>query len=112
MTDNIGERIASLEAALKSFRHEMLKDNEYLRDKVDSIVTLLSRKVDRAYCYERHGKLDERLGEAEKDGKHSELEKRIRALELKAPAIIQQIVLVLSMGIVMAVVSHLINQLP
>ena len=109
---NIGERIAGLEVGLKSFRHEMLKDNEYIRNKLDFIVNLLPEKVDRSYCYERHDKLDEKVSELEKDGKYEKLTEKVNKLEQKTPVIIQQIVLVLSTGIVMAIVSYVIGRLP
>ncbi len=78
----IGERIASLEAEFKSFRHEMLRDNEYIRKKLDTITTLLPQKVDRPHCQVRHEK---------QNGRRDELVKRIRAVEQRTPAIIQQI---------------------
>lgn len=109
MTDNVGERIAGLEAAFKSFRNEMLKDTEYIRNKLDSIADSLSQKVDRPYCQDRHEKLDNKVGSLEKNGKHEELLKRIRVLEQKAPAIIQQIVLVLATGLMMAVITYFIK---
>ena len=112
MTDNIGERIAGLEVGLKSFRHEMLKDNAYIREKLDFIVNLLPEKVDRSYCYERHDKLDEKVGELERDGKYEKLAEKVGELEKKTPVIVQQIVLVLSTGIVMAIVSYLIGKIP
>ena len=96
MAENIGERVASLEAALKSFRHEMLKDNDYIKKKLDKIADTLTEKVDRPYCLDRHEKVNSRL----------------RTLEQKAPAIIQQIVLVLSMGIVTTIISYFISRLP
>lgn len=89
----IGERIASLEAEFKSFRHEMLKDTQYIMDKLDTIADSLSQKVDRPYCRERHEKLSEKVGELEKNGKREELLKRIRQLEQKTPVIVQQVVL-------------------
>ena len=109
---NIGERIASLEAEFKSFRNETLKDNEYIRNKLDFIANLLPEKVDRSYCHTRHDKLDEKIGELDKDGRYTALEERLRELEQKAPAIIQQIVLVLSTGIVMGVVMYWITNRP
>ena len=112
MSDNIGERIAGLEAEFKSFRNETLKDNEYIRNKLDYIANLLPEKVDRAYCHTRHEKLDEKVGELNKNGKYTVLEERLRELEQKAPAIIQQIVLVLSTGIVGGVVMYWITNRP
>ena len=109
---NIGERIASLEAEFKSFRNETLKDNEYIRQKLDYIANLLSEKVDRAYCHTRHEKLDEKVGELGKDGKYTSLEERLRELEQKAPAIIQQIVLGVSMGIAVAIISYVAGGVP
>ncbi len=103
MTDQIGERIASLEAEFRSFRQEMLKDNQYIKSKLDKIEEGLSNKVDREYCLNRHDRLDKQVEEAEKS---------IRALERQAPAVVKEIVLVLSTGIVMAMVSYLIGQLP
>lgn len=96
MSNQIGERLAGVEAEFRSFRHEMLKDNDYIKKKLDTIVETLTSKVDRPYCLDRHDTLNSRL----------------RTLEQKAPAIIQQIVLGLSMGIVIAVVSYLISRLP
>lgn len=112
MDTNIGERLAGIEAAFNSFRHEILDDNKYIRDKLDTIADSLSQKVDRTYCQDRHEKLGDKVADLEKDGKHDKLEKRIRALELKAPAIIRDIVLVFSTGTVMAAVSYLISRLP
>ena len=102
MSDQIGERIASLEAEFKSFRHEMLKDTAYIRGKVDDIADSLSQKVDRPYCQERHEKLGDRVSELEKNGKHIELLKRIRRLEQKVPVIVQQVVLAVMTAILTA----------
>lgn len=112
MTDNIGERIAGLEVGFKSFRDEMLKDNEYIRTKLDAIAESLTNKVDRSYCYERHDRLDEKVGELEKNGKYEKLAEKIGELEKKTPVIVQQIVLVLSTGVVMAIVSYVIGRIP
>ena len=109
---NIGERIAGLEAEFKSFRNETLKDNTYIRQKLDYIANLLPEKVDRPYCHTRHEKLDEKVGGLEKDGRYTTLDERLRELEQKAPAIIQQIVLVLSTGVVMAIISYAISRVP
>ena len=87
----IGERIASLEAEFKSFKHETLKDNTYIRDKLDVIIGLLPQKVDRSYCQTRHEKQDDRINEVEKNGKYEKLIERVRELEQRTPAIIQQI---------------------
>ena len=112
MTDNVGERIAGLEAAFKGFRNEMLKDTEYIRNKLDAIADSLSQKVDKPYCQDRHEKLNGKVAELGKNNKHSELEKRVRTLEQKVPAVVQQIVLVLSTGVVMTIISYLINRAP
>jgi len=93
---NIGERIASLEAEFRGFRSEMLKDNEYIKRRLDTIVDGLSSKVDRSYCYERHNKLDDVIGE----------------LRIKTPAIIQTIVVALTTGLVMALATYVIGHLP
>jgi len=102
MVDNIGERIASLNAEFKSFRTEVLKDNDYIKGKVDKIVEALPEKVDRQYCQERREKLHERVTEVEKNGRRDELLKRIRALEQKTPAIIQSVVLAIMTAVLTA----------
>ena len=106
----IGERMAGMEAEFKSFRHEMLKDTSYIRDKLDTIADSLSQKVDRPYCRDRHENLDDRIIKLGGNNKHKELEKRVRTLEQRVPAVVQQIALVLSTGVVMAIISHLISQ--
>lgn len=103
MPDNIGERIASLEAEFRAFRSEMTKDNEYIRQKLDYIADSLTEKVDKSDCNPKHEKLN---------GGYEKIVERITELEKKTPVIVQQIVLVLSTGIVMAVVSYLISGLP
>lgn len=102
MTDNVGERTAGLEAAFKSFRTETLKDMEYIRNKLDAIADSLSRKVDRPYCQDRHEKTDRRVMELEKNGKREEIMKRIRMLEQRAPAIVQQAVVAIITAILTA----------
>ncbi len=111
MADNLGERIAGLEVGFKSFRNETLKDNEYIRNRLDFIANLLPEKVDRAYCYERHDKLDEKVGELERDGKYEKLAEKIEELQKRAPAIVQYIVLVSVMGVVSAVISFVMDKL-
>jgi len=102
MSDNIGERIAGLEAEFKSFRQETLKDNAYIRAKLDLIVDSLSQKVDRVHCQARHEKLADRIAVAEKNGHREEILKRIRMLEQKTPAIVQQVVLAVMTAILTA----------
>lgn len=92
--DKIGERIASLEARFEGFQQrfdtfqdQMSTNQGLIMAKLDKIETIFeTRKI----------RVDDKLSEMEK----------------KTPAIIQQIVLVLSTGIVMAIVSYLIKQLP
>lgn len=96
MPDNIGERIAGLEAEFRSFKEQITTDNSYIKGKLDVIVAALSTKVG-LEAYEREtGKFNARLHD----------------VEIKSPAIIRDIVLVLSTGMVMAVVTYLIGQLP
>lgn len=99
----IGERIASLEAEFKSFRNEVLKDNDYIKGKVDKILETLPLKVDRPYCQERHEVLRGKLEEVSKNGRWEDVLKRIRALEQKTPAIIQQVVLAIMTAVLTAV---------
>jgi len=91
VANNIGERIASMEAAFNGFRNEVLKDNVYIRGKLDAIAESLSEKVDRPYCQGRHEKLEDKVSVLEKNGKRDEIMKRIRMLEQRAPAIVQQV---------------------
>jgi len=102
MAENVGERIASLEAAFKGFRNEMLNNNEYVRSKLDTIANSLSQKVDRPYCQDRHEKTDDRIVELEKNGKREEIMKRIRTLEQKTPVIVQQVVVAVITAILTA----------
>jgi len=97
------ERVARLETAfhdLKEFLEVQFKhvddDNAYIKQKLDGIVGILPSKVDNPDCDKKHGGLDERL----------------RRLEQRAPAVIQTIIIALTVGIVMAIVSYLIGQLP
>lgn len=96
MPDNIGERIAGLEAEFKSFKEQILSDNSYIKGKLDVIVAALSTKVG-LEAYERES------------GKFNS---RIHDMEIRSPAIVRDIVLVLSTGVVMAVITFLINRLP
>ena len=108
MTDNTGERIASLEATLKIFRNETQRDNLYIRSKLDAIADSLSQKADRSYCQARHEKLDDRIVEVEKNGKREETLKRIRILEQKTPAIIQNAVLAVTIAVLTAIAIQMI----
>ena len=109
---DIGERLAGLEAEFKGFRNEILKDNAYIRDKLDQIASSLAEKVDRSYCLDRHNRLDEKIGELERNGKYTKLAEKVEELEKKTPAVIQTIVTALTTGMVMAVISYLIGRLP
>ena len=91
---NIGERIASLEARFEGFQQrfdtfqdQMATNQDLIMAKLDKIETIFDTRRIRV------------------DNKISEMEK-------KTPAIIQQIVLVLSTGVVMAIVSYVIGRLP
>ncbi len=111
MTDSIGERVAALTASFNGFKDEMVSNNKYVREKLDTITASLPNKVDRPYCQDRHEKLDGLIREVEKDGKYEKLADKVDILEGKTPAIIQQIVLVFATGTVMAIVSYVIGKL-
>ena len=96
MPDNIGERIAGLEAEFRGFKEQITTDNSYIKGKLDVIVTALSSKVGME-AYEREmGKFNT----------------RIHDMEIRSPAFVRDIVLVLSTGTIMAIISYLISQLP
>ena len=100
---DIAERMASLESAFESFRSEVSKDNEYIKRRVDKIVGTLPLKVDRQYCEEKHAVLRDKLEEATKNGYKEELLKRVRALEQRTPAIIQQVVVAIMTAVLTVV---------
>lgn len=102
MADQVGERLAGIEAAFKGFRNETLKDNAYIRAKLDIIVDSLSQKVDRPFCQERHEKLGDKISELEKNGRRDDLLKRIRSLEQRTPAIVQQVVIAVIVAVLTA----------
>lgn len=92
----IGERIAGLEAEFRSFKEQITTDNSYIKGKLDVIVAALSTKVG-LEAYERES---------------NKFNTRLHGMEVRTPVIVQQITLVLSTGVIMAVVSYLINRLP
>ncbi|MBC8520761.1 MAG: hypothetical protein H8D26_02040 [Methanomicrobia archaeon] len=91
---NVGERIASLEARFNGFQQRF----DTFQDQMSTNQGLIMGKLDKI-----EGGFEARRTRV--DNKFSELDK-------KTPALIQQIVLVLSTGVVMAVVSYLISGLP
>ena len=98
--ESIGAEIAELRGAFNGLKDQILVDNAYMKGKLDTIVAALATKVGME-AYERDtGKFNRRLHD----------------IEIKSPAIIQQIVLVLSTGtvaaLVSAVVSYLMGKLP
>ena len=111
MTDNIGENVAALTASFNGFKAEVISNNKYVREKLDTITASLPNKVDRPYCQDRHEKLADKISEVEKDGKYEKIDERVGELEKKTPVIVQQIVLVFATGTVMAIVSYVIDKL-
>jgi len=93
--ENIGQRIAALEAEFKSFKEQILSDNQYVKEKLDKIIEILGSKVDKSNCQIRHEKIDERLTTFDKSN----------------PALIQTIIVALTTGGIMAVVSYIISHL-
>ena len=93
--ENIGQRIAALEAEFKSFKEQILSDNQYVKERLDKIIEILGSKVDKTNCQAKHEKIDERLTTFDKSN----------------PAIIQTIIVALTTGGIMAVVSYIISHL-
>lgn len=96
MPTDIGERIASLEAEFRSFKEQITTDNSYIKGKLDVIVAALSTKVG-LEAYERET---------------GRFNTRIHNMEIRSPAIIRDIVLVLSTGVVMGVITYMISRVP
>ena len=97
MADNperIGERIASLEARFEGFQLRF--------DNFQSQMT-----VNQAQIMAKLDKIEESFEE-----RKEKVNTRFSELDKKAPAIIQQIVLVLATGMVMGIVSYLIGKIP
>ena len=93
--ENIGERIAALEAEFKSFKGQILSDNQYVKERLDKIIEILGGKVDKVNCQSKHEKIDERLTTFDKSN----------------PAIIQSIIVALTTGGVMTIVSYIISHI-
>jgi len=77
----IAERMASLEAGFEAFHNEVLKDNAYIKQKVDKILEELPKKVDRPYCLKRHEALRTKIdgsGEERQQGSLVEESQRLR----------------------------------
>ena len=93
--ENIGERIAALKADFKSFKEQILSDNQYVKERLDKIIEILGSKVDKTNCQAKHEKIDERLTTFDKSN----------------PAIIQSIIVALTTGGVMTIVSYIISHI-
>jgi len=93
MAENIGERIASLEARFDGF--QLRFDNFQVQMSTNQGLIM--------------GKLDKI--DAAFDDRRDKVNNRFLVLETKTPVIIQQIVLVFATGTVMALVSYVIGKL-